>query len=123
GPTLLRHRVGRRGRQVRTRRAILTEQSSFASRPAPPVRRHRPSPVAAKGGPDPGSHRTARRTPRPRGTTGELLAMADISLDDFRAEVTAFFEANAAKKEEKTVEFVWGEGSDDVGLFEETDPE
>jgi len=49
--------------------------------------------------------------------------MADISLDDFRAEVTAFFEANATRKEDKTTEFVWGEGNDDVGLFEETDAE
>ena len=49
--------------------------------------------------------------------------MTDISLDDFRAEVTAFFEANAEKKEEKTTDFVWGEGSDDVGLFEETNAE
>jgi len=49
--------------------------------------------------------------------------MAEITLEDFRAEVTTFFEANAPKKEEKTTDFVWGEGSDDVGLFEETDAE
>jgi acyl-CoA dehydrogenase len=46
--------------------------------------------------------------------------MSDISLEDFRAEVTAFLDANAKPKDEVTT-FVWGEGSDDVALFEEID--
>jgi hypothetical protein len=46
--------------------------------------------------------------------------MSDITLEDFRAEVTAFLDANAEIKEEAT-QFVWGEGSDEVALFEEID--
>lgn len=50
--------------------------------------------------------------------------MSDISLDDFKAEVTAFLDANAERRaEEKKAEFVWGEGSDEVALFEEIDRE
>ena len=48
--------------------------------------------------------------------------MSDVSLDDFRTEVTAFLDAKAAPKPAAT-EFVWGEGSDDVALFEEVAPE
>ena len=44
--------------------------------------------------------------------------MTDLTLDDFRAEATAFLEANAEPKPEAT-EFAWGEGDDDVALFEE----
>ncbi|MEJ5255611.1 MAG: acyl-CoA dehydrogenase family protein [Acidimicrobiales bacterium] len=49
--------------------------------------------------------------------------MADIpTLDEFQAECTAFLDANAQLKEEQKA-FVWGEGSDDVALFEEVDRE
>jgi acyl-CoA dehydrogenase len=47
--------------------------------------------------------------------------MADITLEDFRTEVTAFLDANAQLKEDSNKAFVWGEGSDDVALFEEID--
>lgn len=46
--------------------------------------------------------------------------MADITLEDFTAEARAFLDANAERKPPKA-EFRWGEGSDDVGLFEEHD--
>jgi acyl-CoA dehydrogenase len=49
--------------------------------------------------------------------------MADISLEDFRVEVTAFLDANAEVKEDDDKPFVWGEGSDDVALFEQIDDE
>jgi alkylation response protein AidB-like acyl-CoA dehydrogenase len=47
------------------------------------------------------------------------------TLDEFQQEVTAFLEANAELKEAETAEkkFVWGEGSDDVALFEQIDRE
>ncbi len=44
-----------------------------------------------------------------------------ISIDDFRAEATAFLDANAEPRPE--VRLVWGEGSDDVALFAEQSPE
>ncbi len=44
------------------------------------------------------------------------------SLDDLRAEATAFLDANAERRPQAT-EFVWGQGDDDVALFEEVDPE
>jgi acyl-CoA dehydrogenase len=44
------------------------------------------------------------------------------TLDEFRDEVLAFLDANAAPKEEAK-EFKWGEGDDDVSLFEEVDRE
>jgi alkylation response protein AidB-like acyl-CoA dehydrogenase len=44
-----------------------------------------------------------------------------ISIDDFRAEATAFLDAHAEPKRE--VRLVWGEGSDDVALFAEQTPE
>jgi len=47
--------------------------------------------------------------------------MSDISTDDFRAEATAFLEANASVRSD-AAEFVWGEGNDDVALFEELTP-
>jgi acyl-CoA dehydrogenase len=47
--------------------------------------------------------------------------MADVSLEDFSEEVTAFFDANAKRKEAEDEPFVWGEGEDDIGLFEEVD--
>ena len=42
------------------------------------------------------------------------------SVDEFRAEVTEFLEANAERKEAEK-KFVWGEGSDKVAMFEERD--
>jgi acyl-CoA dehydrogenase len=49
--------------------------------------------------------------------------MPDVSLDEFSAEVTAFFDANAKPKMADDGPFVWGEGDDDIGLFEEVDRE
>jgi alkylation response protein AidB-like acyl-CoA dehydrogenase len=46
--------------------------------------------------------------------------MTGISVEEFRAEVTAFLEANAERKEAEK-KFVWGEGSDKVAMFEERD--
>src|SRR5688572_26586013 len=44
------------------------------------------------------------------------------SLEEFRTEALAFLDANAERKPEDT-KFVWGEGDDDVAMFEEVDPE
>ena len=44
------------------------------------------------------------------------------TIDEFRAEVTAFLDANAERRPEAKA-FVWGEGSDGVAMFEEVDPE
>ena len=45
--------------------------------------------------------------------------MADISIDEFRDEVTTFLDANAERRAEtQAKEFTWGEGSDDVALFD-----
>ena len=49
--------------------------------------------------------------------------MPDVSLDAFSDEVTAFLDANAKRKEAEDKPFVWGEGEDDIGLFEEIDRE
>jgi alkylation response protein AidB-like acyl-CoA dehydrogenase len=46
---------------------------------------------------------------------------AEPALDDFEAEVRDFFEAHATRRTEET--FVWGEGSDAVGLFPERTPD
>ena len=43
------------------------------------------------------------------------------TIDEFRAEVRAFLDANAERRPEATA-FVWGEGSDDVAMFEEVEP-
>jgi acyl-CoA dehydrogenase len=48
--------------------------------------------------------------------------MPEPTLDEFRGETVAFLDANAEPKPAST-EFVWGEGSDDVALFEEVAPE
>jgi len=42
------------------------------------------------------------------------------TIDEFRAEVRAFLDANAARKPEAKA-FEWGQGSDDVAMFEEVD--
>jgi acyl-CoA dehydrogenase len=47
--------------------------------------------------------------------------MATPTIDEFRAEVTRFLDDNAERKPEAD-EFRWGEGSDDVAMFEEVDP-
>ncbi len=47
--------------------------------------------------------------------------MAAITLDDFRREAQAFLETNAKRRGEE--KFVWGEGSDRVGVLEEKTPE
>ena len=49
------------------------------------------------------------------------MAETTPSLDEFRDEVTAFLDANAERKETDDAPFRWGEGSDDVSLFEEID--
>ena len=43
------------------------------------------------------------------------------TIDEFRAEVRAFLDANAERRPEAAA-FVWGEGSDDVAMFEEVEP-
>ncbi len=48
--------------------------------------------------------------------------MPDITIDEFRDEVVAFLDANAPKRQAEQ-KFVWGEGDDDVALFEEVSPE
>ena len=49
--------------------------------------------------------------------------MAEITIDDFRDEITAFLEANAEKKELMSKDLTWGEGSDEVSVFDEVDRE
>jgi alkylation response protein AidB-like acyl-CoA dehydrogenase len=46
--------------------------------------------------------------------------MADVSLDEFQAEVTAFLDANATPRA-KEAAFEWGKGRDDQAMFEEVD--
>jgi acyl-CoA dehydrogenase len=46
---------------------------------------------------------------------------ATPTIDEFRDEATAFLDAHAALKPERK-QFEWGEGSDDVAMFEEVDP-
>ena len=48
--------------------------------------------------------------------------MADTpSVEEFREEARAFLDANAELRETDDAPFVWGEGDDDVSLFEEVD--
>jgi acyl-CoA dehydrogenase len=48
--------------------------------------------------------------------------MADQpTLDEFRDECVAFLEANAKVRQTEEKKFVWGEGEDDVAMFEEVD--
>ena len=50
--------------------------------------------------------------------------MSDTAIEGFRAEVLAFLEANAERKDvDEEKPFVWGEGHDDISLFEEVDRE
>jgi acyl-CoA dehydrogenase len=48
--------------------------------------------------------------------------MADVSLDDFKAEVTAFLDANATPRAKEEA-FQWGKGRDNQAMFEEVDRE
>ncbi|MGH1493440.1 MAG: acyl-CoA dehydrogenase family protein [Acidimicrobiales bacterium] len=48
--------------------------------------------------------------------------MAEITLDEFRAECVEFLDANAKLRPE-AADFVWGEGDDDASLFEKVDRE
>jgi alkylation response protein AidB-like acyl-CoA dehydrogenase len=47
--------------------------------------------------------------------------MTDISLADFTAGATGWLDANAPRRSEER--FVWGEGSDRVGMFDEKSPD
>jgi acyl-CoA dehydrogenase len=47
--------------------------------------------------------------------------MADISLEEFTQEARAFLDANAKLKVADEAPFKWGEGDDDMALFEEVD--
>ncbi len=47
-------------------------------------------------------------------------ATHDVSIEDFSAEATAFLDANATPKNTER-KFVWGEGSDNISMFEERD--
>jgi acyl-CoA dehydrogenase len=50
--------------------------------------------------------------------------MADQpTLDEFRDECLAFLDANAKLRQAEEKKFVWGEGDDDVAMFEEVDRE
>jgi acyl-CoA dehydrogenase len=50
--------------------------------------------------------------------------MADQpTLDEFRDECVAFLDANAELRQAEEKKFVWGEGEDDVAMFEEVDRE
>ncbi|MDP1819748.1 MAG: acyl-CoA dehydrogenase family protein [Acidimicrobiales bacterium] len=50
--------------------------------------------------------------------------MADQpTLDEFRDECVAFLDANATPRVSEEKKFVWGEGEDDVAMFEEVDRE
>jgi acyl-CoA dehydrogenase len=51
------------------------------------------------------------------------MAGSDITLDEFRDEVVTFLDANAERKAEVRKDLKWGEGTDDVALFEEVDRE
>ena len=47
--------------------------------------------------------------------------MSELSLEEFTSTATAFLDANAKKRSE--AKFVWGEGSDRVGMLDEKSPE
>src|SRR6476620_7838691 len=49
--------------------------------------------------------------------------MPDVSPDEVAAEATAFLTANAKLKMSEDKPFVWGEGEDERGLFEDVDRE
>jgi acyl-CoA dehydrogenase len=49
--------------------------------------------------------------------------MTEATLDDFRQEAVAFLDAHASPRAGSDRPFVWGEGSDNVSLIEEKDPD
>jgi len=53
------------------------------------------------------------------------MADSTVSLEAFTEEATAFLDANAKRKDTGDADkpFVWGEGDDEIGLFEEIDRE
>ncbi|MGH9234582.1 MAG: acyl-CoA dehydrogenase family protein [Acidimicrobiales bacterium] len=55
-------------------------------------------------------------------TMGDGAGQGIPSLEEFRTEVTAFLDANAERKPERQ-DFAWGEGDDNVTMFEEVDPD
>jgi alkylation response protein AidB-like acyl-CoA dehydrogenase len=55
------------------------------------------------------------------GQHAQEAPMSAIALDDFVAEAKAFLDANAEPRSEQ--KFVWGEGSDRVGILDEKTPE
>ena len=46
------------------------------------------------------------------------MTSSPISVEDFAASARKFLEANAERKQVKT-KFTWGEGTDNVSMFEE----
>jgi acyl-CoA dehydrogenase len=53
-----------------------------------------------------------------------MLHMAEQpTLDEFREECVTFLDANAKLRQAEEKQFVWGEGDDDVAMFEEVDRE
>jgi alkylation response protein AidB-like acyl-CoA dehydrogenase len=54
---------------------------------------------------------------------GVRCGVAECSIDDFEREVIEFLDANAERRTKDTNGFLWGEGDDNVALFEEIDPE
>src|SRR5690606_9642574 len=58
---------------------------------------------------------------KPTQREGQQMATTP-TIDEVRDEVTRFLDANAARKPPQKA-FRWGEGSDDVAMFEEVDPE
>ena len=48
--------------------------------------------------------------------------MTEITLDEFEKQARVFLDANVPRKVAEQ-SFVWGEGSDEVSMFEERDPE
>lgn len=53
---------------------------------------------------------------------GAAADAPSVTLEEFEAEARAFLDANAERKP-PAAEFVWGEGSDDVAVFDEKDRE
>ena len=48
--------------------------------------------------------------------------MAEITIEDFTAEARSFLDANAERRPAGATEFVWGEGADEVAMFDEKRP-
>src|ERR671910_3731517 len=65
---------------------------------------------------------TARSSPHPNVIRGEPGMSTTPTLDEFRAEVTAFLDRHSERKSGAQAS-AWGEGDDDVAMFEEVEPE